>query len=220
MCGRYTWSVKDVFEFQNLAPEQSDSFETSFNRAPGQIHPTIRCKEGKGVWTKMWWGRSKKSDYKLPINARSESVQQKPSFKQLFRNQRCLVPADGFFEWQVIENQKYPHFIYLPDSSSFALAGIWKEFPVNEDSSSCFSILTRSAPSNLLHLHHRVPLVVKKEHWKSWLSPNTSENILQMIIHEKNPRLTFHQVDSRVNSPKNNYADLLQPKFGKQATLF
>ena len=220
MCGRYSWSTCNGSEFGSLGLDELATFKPSFNRAPGQLHPAIKKSGDYSEWSCMWWGTPPHSSHNFPINARSESVLQKAIFKQSFNTQRCLIPADGFFEWQLIETQKYPHFIHLPDSSIFAFGGIWKDFLIDQDISSSFSIITRNAPSNLLHLHHRAPLIVMEEHWKKWLCPSTPMSEVIKILASQPYPLTFYQVDSRVNSSRNDDAGLLRPKSEKQSTLF
>ena len=220
MCGRYSWSSYNKSVFSRLGLNKLATFKPSFNRAPGQFHPTIKRSGNCAEWSDMCWGTPPNSSLKFPINARSESVFQKAVFEQSISSQRCLIPADGFFEWQVIETQKYPHFIHLPDSSIFAFGGIWKDFLIDQDFTSFFSIITRSAPSNLLHLHHRAPLIVMEEHWKKWLSPSTPKSEVLKILASQSRPFAFHQVDSRVNSSRNDDASLLKPEAGKQSTLF
>ena len=219
MCGRYTWKATHGREFKELVSEPDDPPPPSYNRAPGQLHPCISRQSGFIQWDKMLWGhpRSDSSpDGFLPINARSETVQEKPIFRKSFLGNRCLIPADGWYEWQVVEGQKYPHNIYAESGESFAFAGIWKSI----DRKKVFSILTRSAAPNLLHIHHRAPVALTENCWEAWLDDKKDETSLISLTKSVQPAWVFKQVGSRVNATRNNGPDLLIPDSGKQSLLF
>ena len=129
MCGRYTWTATNGGKFKKLIKEPEQPEKPSYNRAPGQSHPSISSQSGTIQWGNMLWGNQKSDSSPnsfFPINARSETVQEKPIFKESYLERRCLIPADGWFEWQLIEGQKYPHHIFSENDETFAFAGIWK----------------------------------------------------------------------------------------------
>tara|TARA_B100000212_G_scaffold199614_1_gene150550 strand:+ start:136 stop:654 length:519 start_codon:yes stop_codon:yes gene_type:complete len=172
----------------------------------------------------MQWGsrassKSSSSDF-LPINARSETVVRKPTFCGSFREKRCLVPADGWFEWQLVETQRYPYYIRAKDHSTFAFAGIWKQLSPDPLHRQAFTIITRSAPPNLLHLHHRAPAIIPESDWGKWLADNSKEDELIQIMKREQPEMEAIQVSSQVNSSRNEGPELLEPAAGKQSLLF
>ena len=154
----------------------------------------------------------------FPINARSETIGERAIFASSFRERRCLIPADGWFEWQKLNLKSILSFIDSPIFSPFAIAGIWK--PKEKRRESAFSILTTSAPSNLSHIHSRVPVILHQKIWNHWMDPESSEPELQEILKLKPPEIYAYQVNFSVNSSRNDGPDLLLPGSGKQALLF
>ena len=222
MCGRYTWKKTHNGQFRKLVKDPATPAVPSFNRAPGQSHPAITLNCGSPTWKEMRWGypKTEQGSGFFPINARSETVAEKPIFRQSFLEKRCLIPADGWFEWQVIEGQKYPHYIFSERNEVFAFAGIWTSGKETESGSSFFSVLTRSAASNILHIHHRAPLALTEKHWENWLKQDIDVQALITQTQCGQPRWSATQVSSRVNSTRNNDSSLLEPYSGKQSLLF
>ena len=219
MCGRYTWTATNGGKFKKLIKEPEQPEKPSYNRAPGQSHPSISSQSGTIQWGNMLWGNQKSDSSPnsfFPINARSETVQEKPIFKESYLERRCLIPADGWFEWQLIEGQKYPHHIFSENDETFAFAGIWKI--INQKK--VFSILTRSAAPNILHIHHRDPVALTEDHWELWLDEKQSQDSLRTITEASQPIWKAQQVSSRVNSTRNNDPEILNPDSGKQSLLF
>ena len=219
MCGRYTWTATNGGKFKKLIKEPEQPEKPSYNRAPGQSHPSISNQSGAIQWDNMVWGNPKSDSSPnsfFPINARSETVQEKPIFKESYLERRCLIPADGWFEWQVIEGQRYPHHIFSENDETFAFAGLWKS--INQRK--VFSILTRSAATNILHIHHRAPVALTENYWELWLYEKQSQDSLKNVTDASQPVWTAQQVSSRVNSTRNNDPEILNPDSGKQSLLF
>ena len=219
MCGRYTWKATNGGKFKKLVQQTEYPEKASYNRAPGQSHPSISNQSGSIQWHNMLWGnpRSDSSPNSFfPINARSETVHEKTIFRDAYFEKRCLIPADGWFEWQVIEGQKYPHHIYSENGETFAFAGIWKSI----NRKKVFSILTRSAAPNILHIHHRAPVALTEDYWELWLDKNQSQDSLRTITEGSQPIWKVQQVSSRVNATHNNDPEILNPHSGKQSLLF
>ena len=219
MCGRYTWTATNGGKFKKLIKEPEQPEKPSYNRAPGQSHSAISCESASIKWDNMLWGNPKSDSSPnsfFPINARSETVQEKPIFKESYLERRCLIPADGWFEWQVIEGQKYPHHIFSENDETFAFAGLWKS--INQRK--VFSILTRSAAANILHIHHRAPVALTENYWELWLDEKQSQDSLRTVTDASQPVWTAQQVSSRVNSTRNNDPEILNPDSGKQSLLF
>lgn len=219
MCGRYTWTATNGGKFKKLIKEPEQPEKPSYNRAPGQSHPSISSQSGTVQWGNMLWGNQKSDSSPnsfFPINARSETVQEKPIFKESYLERRCLIPADGWFEWQLIEGQKYPHHIFSENDETFAFAGIWK----NINQKKVFSILTCSAAANILQIHHRAPVALTEDYWELWLDEKQSQDSLRTVTEASQPVWKAQQVSSRVNSTRNNDPEILNPDSGKQSLLF
>ena len=224
MCGRYSLTNPMSETLENKFGSPPKSICPRYNCAPGQIHQVLRQEGDKSSWTSMQWGsrassKSSSSDF-LPINARSETVVRNPTFCGSFREKRCLVPADGWFEWQLVETQRYPYYIRAKDHSTFAFAGIWKQLAPDPLHRQAFTIITRSAPPNLLHLHHRAPAIIPESDWGKWLADNSKEDELIQIMKREQPEMEAIQVSSQVNSSRNEGPELLEPAAGKQSLLF
>ena len=164
MCGRYRLKdPKRAFDWLEVAP--TFDFLPRFNIAPTQRVPVVPA---KGRVELMQWGIVPvwaKESAKTLINARSESVREARSFKASFEQRRCLLAADGFYEWARIG--KRPHLVTLNGGAPFGIAAIWERGRDN----SCCCLLTTSANSVLEPIHNRMPVIVRREDWDEWLSP-------------------------------------------------
>jgi putative SOS response-associated peptidase YedK len=220
MCGRYAWSNPQVERFRKYAHPPTQKIEPRYNRAPGQKHPVIKSSKSETSWTDAQWGNfpsaNSPNKKKFPINARSETVAEKPTFEQSFQERRCIVPADGYYEWQVEGHQRKPHFFHLTEHPTFAFAGLWKE----ADGQDCFTILTRSASSNCLHLHHRMPVILPEEAWEFWLDPHSSPDLLLNLLRNPAPEVMFYPVSKKVNATREDGPELLERDRDQQTTLF
>ena len=170
------------------------------------------------------WGFTSKisqaTNIPKPINARIETVLEKTIFQNSILNQRCLIPADGYFEWQKIETQKYPHFHYLNTGKDFAMAGISNSQITKDSDEMSFAIITKQASSNISHIHNRMPVILSDEDWADWLAPQTNiENLLSRYS-EGTQTLEFHQVSSLVNAVKMDGIELIEKFSEKQSTLW
>jgi len=220
MCGRYAWSNPQVECFRKYAPPPPQKIKPRYNRSPGQSHPILHSNNQTIAWADAEWGSFPSANSVnprgFPINARSETVSQKPTFQAAFESQRCLIPADGYYEWQVVERERSPHFFHLPDRSTFAFAGLWREGPYGL----CFTILTRSAPSNCLHIHHRMPVILRSEDWLDWMSPQSNPDLLLSQYAQCQHTVLAHQVSSRVNHVREDDPGITDPFSEKQTTLW
>lgn len=219
MCGRYSITtpvegLRQIFLFEempNLAPR--------YNVAPTQEVPVVRLESdrdgGAGRHLRMlrWglipsWAKDKKIAYKT-INARAETVAEKPSFRSAFRKRRCLILADGFYEWRKEGETKQPYRIVLADRSPFVMAGLWESWRDPEDKSlveSCTIIVTE-ANAYLSRLHHRMPVILAPEDHEAWLDPGAGGAALQALLKpfEAAPMVAF-PVSTHVNKPANDDA--------------
>ncbi len=144
------------------------------------------------------------------INARSETVAEKPSFRSAFKKRRCLIPADGFYEWQKTESEKkQPYYFTSSNGSPLAFAGLWESWNSPDDGviETC-TILTTMAPDYMAEIHHRAPLVIKPENFENWLSGSDQKSLPSP---KQDPELKYHPVGIKVGNVKSEGADLIKP---------
>jgi putative SOS response-associated peptidase YedK len=147
------------------------------------------------------------------INARSETVDSKPSFRTAFKKRRCLIPADGFYEWKGPKGSKQPMYITVPDEEPFGFAGLWEYWDdkgkADEPILSC-TILTTDASESIKEIHHRMPVILKPEAYGEWMQADTSSDDLKVLISTQiHTNFAFHPVSKAVNSVKNNSVELI-----------
>jgi putative SOS response-associated peptidase YedK len=214
MCGRYTLT-KSIKTIQSHFGPMSTKLEyfPSYNIAPSQVSPIVINQNEERVLTGMKWGLvpswAKDEKMKL-INARSETAHEKPSFKNSLKKQRCLIPADGFLEWQGKEKQ--PQYIHLKDQPLFAFAGLWSHWKNPEGQSlRTYTILTTSANEKLTPVHARMPVILPQEQYSTWLAPDSNiDTVRSLLTPYPSDEFEFHPVSKEVNSPKNNHPEMLQ----------
>ena len=208
MCGRFTiaeeaGAIGEAFGAR-VEPLQ-DVRLPRYNVAPtDEVPVVIAAPEGRRAGPMRWglvphWAESPKVGARM-INARSESVLQKRAYRESFLARRCLVPADGFYEWEARASGKQPYWIHRPGSGLFAMAGIWAMWRLPAGSRlASFSILTRAAPPALGWLHDRVPVILPEAVWDDWLARGTTPRVLDSILAETPPELRLHPVSRAVN---------------------
>lgn len=224
MCGRFTLftSLKELTDRFGL-----DSFPVnlspSYNIAPTQPVLTVRSMPGSSRQVQadfMRWGLipAWAKDASLGarmINARSETASVKPSFQSAFRKRRCLILADGFYEWKKTPAGKQPTRIQMKGGSPFAFAGLWESWnnPEGRTVHSC-SILTMAANSFMKKIHDRMPLILQKDNESKWLdsSKNDPEEIKEMIEELPNDCFESWNVSKLVNTPTNNNPECIEPE--------
>ena len=150
------------------------------------------------------------------INARAETVATKPAFRDALQRRRCLIPANGFYEWtKAADGSKQPHFISPPAGELLAFAGLWETWrdktdPTAPPLKSC-TIITRPAEGSITQLHDRMPLALPRDAWDPWLASDTSAQEVTALLHSDPPPLDFRAVTTRVNAVANNDEGLLAP---------
>jgi putative SOS response-associated peptidase YedK len=221
MCGRFTLTAELIILVEHFGtPMPSLEWKPRYNIAPTQSCLTVKIENDAKIMTPMVWGliphwsKDKKSAYSM-INARVETVKDKPTFRQLFKTQRCLIPADGFFEWKSTQEGKIPFRIVLKTGSIFSFAGLWDQWKDEKGTvMESFTILTTQANPLVQHLHDRMPVILKKEDEDRWLDLHLQDqdflNILVQPYAEKNMKL--YEVSPLVNSWKNESPDCIRPK--------
>lgn len=221
MCGRFTLtaSLKEIaIRFETIFTFQEEDYAQSFNIAPSQsilavINDGIRNRLGYLRWGLIPpWAKDMSIGYKL-INARAETVTEKPSFKNAFMKKRCLIIADSFYEWKRKEKDKIPMRIRLKSGELFAMAGIWEQWNTEEGKSifSC-SIITTEANDFMKPLHDRMPVILKKDDEKIWLNKSLTdpEELIKLLRPYDGSLMEAYEVSPLVNSPKNNSVQLIQ----------
>ncbi|MFD1170980.1 SOS response-associated peptidase [Oceanobacillus picturae] len=220
MCGRYTLLADEleVLRAFDLEQDRIDNFGQSYNIAPGQnvlaiIHDGNKKRAGYLRWGLVpSWAKDEKIGYKM-INARSETAHEKPSFKKLMAQKRCLIIADSFFEWQKNEAGKQPKRIQLADRKLFAFAGLWDKWEQEDKDLFTCTILTKEANPFMQDIHHRMPIILPKEKETDWIEPqkekpDTMHAFLQNIDIDD---LNAYNVSTYVNTAKNNDATCIAP---------
>ncbi len=217
MCGRFIMTV-DFETLKAVFRLRAGHFDVKprYNIAPGQNIPVITgSAENREITPMRWgfiphWARDKKAGYKM-INARAETVAEKPAFRAAFRRRRCLIPASGFYEWKKDGKIKKPVLISLPGQRLFAFAGIWDRWDAPEGGTvySCCIITTAAAPG-LAGIHHRMPVIFTGEReYDLWLSPSDTE-ALGYLMRPYRGRMEVYPVSTRVNSPREDDPGLLR----------
>lgn len=212
MCGRFA-GFRPLEELIDHFPIDVSKVKATenYNVAPGQEVLAIARYEDQNHLVKFNWGlvpywAKDKAVGNRMINARSETVAAKPSFRDAFSKRRCLILADGFYEWKRDKGNKQPMFLTLPDGSPFAFAGIWETRDKEEPPFRSCTILTREASESVRPIHHRMPVILKPEAYNDWLKPaNQDVRILQDIIENQiYTELASRPVSKQVNSVRNN----------------
>jgi putative SOS response-associated peptidase YedK len=214
MCGRFTLHSRERIRLKGLANLELPLAAPRYNIAPAQDVLTIG-NFGAGLEARMLrWGLipSWSMDGKGFINARSETLEQKPSFSEAFRLRRCLIPADGFFEWKRQGKEKRPFYIHSAEEKPMMFAGIWDVWRDNRDMVMSCAIIT-TAPNELVReLHDRMPAILLPEFYEDWLSAGgESRKLERMLTPYPAEAMKMHPVGHDVNSPDNDTIDLLAP---------
>ena len=209
MCGRFTLTVELGEVAEAFSAEVSPSWAghgPRYNVAPTEVVPVvIAAPAGRRAGPMRWglvppWAAGPRAGATL-INARSETAATLPAFRESFRARRCLVPADGFYEWEKRADGKRPYWIRRPGSALFAMAGIWRRRRGDGDAPlATFAILTRDAPASTRWLHDRAPVILPERRWTDWLARDTAPGALQdMLADADPPELRPHPVARSVN---------------------
>ena len=233
MCGRFALvtpptALRQFVEFVNLP-----NLAPRYNITPGQPVSLIRRQRQVQLDTvprldPVQWGLVPgwaSADYmsrpgaRPQINARAETVQTKPSFKNAFRRRRALLPADGFYEWERKSGQ--PYLIRQANAQPFFMAAIWDIWagPDGSEVEGC-AVVTVEAAENLAHIHHRMPVIINPQDWSDWLDNDSQLDQLLSYYSQPKQTLNVHQVASKVNHVKNDGPDLIIRFTEKQSTLW
>ena len=225
MCGRFVSATDTdgITRFLVVDERQAPDLGPSYNVAPSQeVYAAAEHDDRRHLVTFKWglvpgWAKDPKIGNRL-INARSETAADKNSFSASFRKRRCLIPADGFYEWQRREDgSKVPHFIQRADGAPLALAGLWSvwrdpQAPDAEALKTC-TILTTPANEFMSSLHDRMPAILEPDSWDAWLDRGLDDvdPLRKLLVPADSRLLTGYAVSSEVNNPRNNHPGLIEP---------
>ncbi len=225
MCGRYGISVtreelkEYLLEYYNIQVLEENITLPRYNIAPGQdaislINDGTKYRVGLLKWGFVpSWSKDEKIGYKM-INARAETVSQKPAFKKSLIQRRCVIIADGFFEWYRTTSTKTPYYFYLKNNKIFGFAGLWTAYQKNDGTKLyTTTIITTKANSLMKDIHDRMPVILTEESAKLWLDPDLKDlDVLKKILVEYEPEdMELHEVSNRVNKTENDDVEIIQP---------
>jgi putative SOS response-associated peptidase YedK len=216
MCGRFAFYSPGEATAALFGVNASLEVQPRYNIAPTQYIAAIRNDEnGSRELTMLRWGlvpfwAKDPSIGNRMINARAETVAEKPSFRAAYRKRRCLVLADGFYEWHTEAGVKVPYFISLASEQPFAFAGLWENWQSNDSDESIQSttVITTAANDFMQPLHHRMPVVLEPESADRWMQ---GDDEITASATENSPAFRAWPVDRRVNNARNESDDLIEP---------
>lgn len=218
MCGRFSIStpwelVKDRFGVDR----EEDPFMARYNAAPGQRLPIIFQQGNQRLISSFQWGlvpfwsKDKKIGSHL-INARAETVATKPAFRSAFKDKRCLIPANGFFEWDKKVKPARAYYITLAEDKPFAMAGICDHWQNGKELLDSFAIITTASNSLVSTVHDRMPVILAQTDESAWLDPKRPLSQLSQLLRPfPADQMKISPVSSLVNNPKNDRREIIAP---------
>jgi putative SOS response-associated peptidase YedK len=221
MCGRYelhTPVVEIARVFRARPDPELEGLGAHYNVAPTARVPVVRrVEDGRRLEAMVWGllpGWAHDASGVRPINARAETVFDKPMFRNAIRRRRCLVPADGFYEWQQRPGGKQPYHVGMADGGIFAMAGIWEYWRIAgaEPVVSC-ALLVTAANDLMRPIHDRMPVLIAPQDYATWLDPGLDDRLAigRMLTPFPSLRMRAHPVSTRVNNVKNDDRELIEP---------
>jgi putative SOS response-associated peptidase YedK len=218
MCGRYVLKASAIDLQREFRLAEVPPLSARYNIAPMQAAPIITDAQPSKLTIAQWgllprWAKSEKQAHQL-INARAESILEKPAYKELVHTHRCLVPCDGFYEWRHEGAQRLPHFVHRRDGHLLALAGLWSRWHDVDT----FTIVTTDANPALRELHDRMPVILDADAQAAWLG-GASVDVLPLLKPWEGPPLELTPVSTHVNSVQVDDARCLEPPATVQLRL-
>ena len=217
MCGRFALSAPAAKLIEFFELDECTDFLASLNIAPGTDIPVIRqSPEGKRVLHLLHWGflphwvKDPKSASR-PINARVETLSEKPYFRDAYKRRRCLIPADGFYEWKREDKRKTPFYFSLDSDDPMAMAGLWESWKAPDGTIlRTVCIITTDANTIMQPIHDRMPVILAPGDWPLWLG-EAGKGAATLMQPAPEPDLTAHRVTPRVNSNRASGPELILP---------
>ena len=225
MCGRKTLTkdIQSIIEEMAIESwDDSELYQLNYNIAPTQTSPVIVDKMGRHAMIMKWglipnWATDASIGSKL-INARAETLLEKPSFQHLVPTQRCVVLADGYYEWKRSNSRAIPYYICHPEKKILPMAGLWDIWKnISGENLFSYTIITTMSNSDLKEIHHRMPVILDNKNIDPWIKVHNISvaNAMSLLEPYKN-ELKFHQVSTLVNSPRNNQIDCIRSVEGSE----
>ncbi len=221
MCGRFVLVAPGRLVTEHFQVGDQPDLEPRYNIAPSQGIAAVRFDPESGdrrLAVLKWglipsWAKDKKIGYKM-INARGETVADKPAFRAAFRHRRCLIPASGFYEWKREKRNKQPYYFQMKHGRLFAFAGLWESWksPEEEIIESC-TIITTEANALLESIHDRMPVIIHEADYEQWLNIRNQDKgeLRQFLRPFPAEEMQTHPVTAAVNSPSNDCAECIKP---------
>lgn len=219
MCGRFSLTV-DIDKFikslgYSIIPELSSPRE--YNISPSMpvlglvADPNIRVEIMQWGFVPSW--AKPEQDFKPMINARGETLAEKPFFRTAFKSSRCIILSNGYYEWQNTSSGKIPFRITTNNDSIFAMAGLWASPKMLDGTENiCCTIITTEANNSLKHIHNRMPVILEDNDISHWLDPRANEKeLLSLIKPTDNAKMRFYEVSRAVSNPANNSSICIEP---------
>lgn len=223
MCGRFVQAqnAQSYAEHFGATLSVPEALEPSWNVAPTDtVYAVAAHHEGARTlgtfrWGLIPWYADSPKVASRHINARAETVASKPAFKDSFARRRCIIPADGFYEWQRLEAAgKLPHYFQSTDGAPLALAGLWASWRDPEGARLTTCTIVTTKPNDLVgKIHDRMPVVLPPDGWDAWLDPglDDADALRPMLVSARNESLTGYPVSTLVNDVKNNFRECIAP---------
>ena len=213
MCGRFTLNSDDNQLADHYGLADVPAFTGGYNIAPSAQVPVVRLgqeeeREQEREAAVCHWGfipHWVRDPALTPINARAETLTNKPYFREAFRQRRCLVPANGYYEWRVERGVKQPYFIRVKGVALFSFAGLWSSWQGTDGPLESFAVITTAAGEDLAHIHHRMPVIIGPDHYGTWLEAGGRELLRPCAM-----AMEAHPVSRQVNNPRNQGEALVQ----------
>jgi putative SOS response-associated peptidase YedK len=229
MCGRFSLTKEELeIEKRFNAKFYSNDLVKRYNVAPGQLALVITNDKPEELQLFKWglipsWAEDPKIGYMM-INAKSETIFEKPSFKYLVRKKRCLVISDGFYEWKPLTGKhKQPYRIGLKDDALFAFAGLWDGWTekATGEMVHTFTIITTDSNELVTPIHNRMPVILDRQEERRWLEPElTREQIHALLKSHSETGMKAYPVSEKINSPRNDSEDIILPVSDNNPSLF
>jgi putative SOS response-associated peptidase YedK len=218
MCGRYSLiaTVDQLLEEFDLA--DAGELEARYNIAPSEHIPVIRVREGVRRLDSLKWGlvpswaKDPEIGHRM-INARAETVSEKPSFRAALKRRRCIIPATGFFEWKRDGKKKIPYYFRAKSGPLFGLAGLWEHWEGEDGLLETCTIITTTANTLVGKIHDRMPVILKKSNYSAWLDigGEITGGVGEVFSPYPEGEIDAYEVSGEVNSPKAEGSNLVEP---------
>ncbi len=216
MCGRYSFAIEDALILERFGLRvRTAIYKARYNCAPTQNLAVIANEAPDELRFFRWglipyWAKDASIGNKL-INARAETLVEKPSFKNAFRNRRCLVPATGFFEWKR-NAEKTPYHIMLKNGDPFCFAGLWDKWVTSDgEIIHSFTIITTSPNGLMEQIHDRMPVILPREQEHRWIAPQPDPSLVELLKPFPAGMMKAYPISKLVNSARNDAPHILEP---------